>query len=1014
MLRKYFSSFLVGFLLLANTASSQSAPIKKPASFEPMGEAVANYLKPLAAINVKIEVDSVQVHGNKINIWFSKLMSDYSFRESNVREIENIVKEYMPAEYSGKTPVLFANGSTLKELSSRYYAGDLLKKASHKKKNTLAPLVTNVSKPYELADALDGKHIAVWQSHGFYYNQAQQRWMWQRARLFQTVEDIYTQSYVVPFLVPMLENAGAVVLLPRERDYNKFEVIVDNDSYGSGYSELKELSAGDSLGFGNPKQMYLFGENPFKMGTYRVINGTYGKKLPENYVAQWLPQIPKTDNYAVYVSYNSQPNSTSEAKYLVKHNGGETEFRVNQKMGGSTWIYLGTFPFVEGKSDQGVYLSSNVESKGKVVTADGVKFGGGMGNIAREPSKEGTTENVKSSSAEKPKMQSIGYDVEPTVSGYPRITEGARYWLQWAGFADTIYSSTSNLNDYNDDYTSRGRWVNNISGGSTVNPNERGFNIPVDMAFAFHTDAGTFVDDSIVGTLAIYTRYSNDSDKYPNGQSRLLAREMNDIIQTQIVDDIRALYEPNWSRRGLWDRSYAEARTPNVPTMLLELLSHQNLADMKYGLDPNFRFMVSRAIYKGMLKYFSLFNGGKYVVQPLPIKNFASEFVNDNNGNAVKLSWSPVLDSLEPTATPDSYIVYTRVENGGFDNGVVVKDTSVILNIATDKIYSYKVVALNDGGISFPSEILSVGLPSVSKETVMIVNGFDRVSAPYSFQSKDSLYAGFYSAKDAGVPYINDYSFIGNQYEFRREIPWMEDDSPGFGASYTNYEDKVIAGNTFDYPYVHGKAFMKNGYAFVSTSIGALNWGKSTLECYNIVDFIMGKQSQTKMGRGTSGIKYEVFPEYIRKIITKYTENGGNILLSGAYIATDLWDSYIVTEQGKSFAKDVLKFTWKTNFASTNGEVVSVPNPYGFRGDFNFHTLPNEDIYAVECADALAPASNDAYTIFRYKENRISAGVAYRGEKYSTVVLGFPIETLKSQNEIDKIITETINFFENK
>jgi len=37
--------------------------------------------------------------------------------------------------------------------------------------------------------------------------------------------------------------------------------------------------------------------------------------------------------------------------------------------------------------------------------------------------------------------------------------------------------------------------------------------------------------------------------------------------------------------------------------MLLELLSHQNLADMKYGIDPRFKFLVSRAIYKGMLRY---------------------------------------------------------------------------------------------------------------------------------------------------------------------------------------------------------------------------------------------------------------------------------------------------------------------------------------------------------------------------------------------------------------------------
>jgi hypothetical protein len=41
---------------------------------------------------------------------------------------------------------------------------------------------------------------------------------------------MFTQSFVLPFLVPMLENAGAYVMLPRERDTQVNEVVVDNDS----------------------------------------------------------------------------------------------------------------------------------------------------------------------------------------------------------------------------------------------------------------------------------------------------------------------------------------------------------------------------------------------------------------------------------------------------------------------------------------------------------------------------------------------------------------------------------------------------------------------------------------------------------------------------------------------------------------------------------------------------------------------------------------------------------------
>ena len=41
-------------------------------------------------------------------------------------------------------------------------------------------------------------------------------------------------AYIYPFAVPMLENAGAYVFLPRERDINLNEVIVDNDVNESG------------------------------------------------------------------------------------------------------------------------------------------------------------------------------------------------------------------------------------------------------------------------------------------------------------------------------------------------------------------------------------------------------------------------------------------------------------------------------------------------------------------------------------------------------------------------------------------------------------------------------------------------------------------------------------------------------------------------------------------------------------------------------------------------------------
>jgi len=68
----------------------------------------------------------------------------------------------------------------------------------------------------------------------------------------------------------MLEHAGAVVFTPRERDWQKNEVIVDNDGRSSNYKEesLKKKWSDTSVpGFAQHYGSYNDGENPFTAGT---------------------------------------------------------------------------------------------------------------------------------------------------------------------------------------------------------------------------------------------------------------------------------------------------------------------------------------------------------------------------------------------------------------------------------------------------------------------------------------------------------------------------------------------------------------------------------------------------------------------------------------------------------------------------------------------------------------------------------------------------------------------------
>ena len=244
-------------------------------------------------------------------------------------------------------------------------------------------------RPMPITKGLDNRVIALWQSHGKYYDQSQQRWKWQRPRLFGTVEDLFSQGYVMPYLMPMLENAGAYVMSPRERDTSLTEIIVDTDGYPEGDFYLKQgkhqwKEGNVGSGFAYSGGQLTEGRNPFVAGTSETVSTVSARQASEQSNAAWNADIPARGRYAVYVSYASHPNSATDAHYKINHLGGTTDVKVNQQMGGGTWLYLGHYDFAKGKQQLPIVELSNIsDDDDAVVSADAVKIGGGMGNVAR-------------------------------------------------------------------------------------------------------------------------------------------------------------------------------------------------------------------------------------------------------------------------------------------------------------------------------------------------------------------------------------------------------------------------------------------------------------------------------------------------------------------------------------------------------------------------------------------------------------------------------------------------------
>lgn len=930
----------------------------------------------------------------KIELHFSPSLTYIPLREQVYFEEIKKARKAIGRKYRHFDIKFFSGKHELTELIPNFYRSTLpLNPATFQIRKTSDKVLFRRSTDTGITNGLRDKHIAIWPSHGRYFNQKLSRWEWQRPRLHTTVEDMLTATFVFPYLAPMLENAGAITLIPRERDINIDEFIVDNDiTIDNNKLEinLKHIAQIDTVqGFTN-KQILIGNENPFTLGTALIIESMWDNSANSDdrkIIARYLPEITKRGNYAVYISYPEGNGQLGQVFYTVNALNGSFSFLVDQSIGGNMWIYLGHFDLGPVNSSQTISIDIEVPvlQKTGFIGVDAVKIGGGMGNIARK-SKNPTLTNQEN---------------DWKTSGYPRFMEAARYFMQYSGIPDSIvYSLSKGENDYNDDYQSRGEWVNYLIG----NPNGpsgyrkiRGKGIPVDLSFAFHTDAGVTNNDSVIGTLGIYSSETEEG-LYPDGRSRMSSRELTDLIQTQIVEDIQTLINPKWVRRGLWDRKYSEAFRPNVPSMLLELLSHQNLADMTYGMDPEFRFTVSRAIYKGMLKYLHFQDTTGYVVQPLPVNSFSIDFSGERH---IKLNWKATKDELEPSANPDAYNLYERKGNGPFlliaEN--IRKENYEHQILEPDQIYSYRIVAVNRGGSSFPSEILSAGISSLNKGKILVVNAFNRLSAPRFFDV--GKMAGFGSWMDEGISDGFEFGMTGKVYDYFRSSVWLDNESPGWGASHADEEGLSSVGNTFDNCYIHGKSILKAGYSFTSKSKEAFLNEKTGHSDVNIIDIIYGEE-RTKFG--LSGLRFAVLEKAMCEKLDTYLLKGVNLLLSGAHIGTDMMerkDSFAI-----QFASNKLGFAWRTDHADKSGSVVGL-NPF-ISATWNYNTKFDKTKYRVESPDAIYPSLNNASPVLRYSETGSVAAVLFNGFNYRVVSLGFPFESISLENQRDDLMQQIL------
>ena len=187
------------YILVLCLLSLFLVPAKAQIGMQELGDSLTAYTGFSRVWAPPVRVKQLRVSGKNITVRTNKTLRDVRWTPTNVADVKQHVSQWVLGHTKGNVTIIAGNTNieTLITDCARLTAeGGLTAKRSNS------------------ASDLTDRQIVLYPSHGLYFNRDRNEWIWQRATLWTTVEDLYSQEYV-RLIKRMLENAGATVLMPR-------------------------------------------------------------------------------------------------------------------------------------------------------------------------------------------------------------------------------------------------------------------------------------------------------------------------------------------------------------------------------------------------------------------------------------------------------------------------------------------------------------------------------------------------------------------------------------------------------------------------------------------------------------------------------------------------------------------------------------------------------------------------------------------------------------------------------
>ena len=130
----------------------------------------------------------------KVKLVMNENFAYIPFRLENTLQYIDWFKESLGRRFRSYSVSIESMGKEIRELIPNYYRDQTVASDPGRLSQPTQPripIVHNISGGIHFAEGLSNRNIALWHSHGWYYQNTLDRWGWQRPRLFNPFQDTH-------------------------------------------------------------------------------------------------------------------------------------------------------------------------------------------------------------------------------------------------------------------------------------------------------------------------------------------------------------------------------------------------------------------------------------------------------------------------------------------------------------------------------------------------------------------------------------------------------------------------------------------------------------------------------------------------------------------------------------------------------------------------------------------------------------------------------------------------------